>query len=351
MEDLSKKRLSNFKKTLKAASLDGYVAVSDVELCYFSGIDLSAGEAVFLITPAKAYCLTKEMIVPKMTPAKSFLKIEIAAGDMLSSAVEKSKTLGLKTLAFDPGLIDFQRGQMLTEQGFVTAPGLVAEQRIVKYPDEAAKIRKACRITHQAFNEVKAQIKTGMTEEDVRILMALALTKRGADSVPFNIVCFGENGADPHHTPSKTRKLKDDEAVLMDFGCFYEGYTSDMTRSWWHGQNEPEEYKQIWKIVDRARAAGVKHLRAGASCVGADRAARDVITQAGYGAYFIHTTGHGIGRAVHEKPFLGPKSIGVLEENCVVTVEPGIYLQGKWGVRLEDSFLVTKTGSVKLTKN
>lgn len=351
MEDLSKKRLSDFRKTLKNASLDGYITVDEVELRYFSGIELSAGEAVFFITPAKAYCITKEMIVPKMQPVKSFFKIQTAPADMLAGALEAADALGLKTVAFDPGLIDYQRGEMLAKRGCVSAAGLVAEQRMVKYKDEVEKIRKACRLTYQAFNEVKPQIKTGMTEEDVRVLMALALTKRGADSVPFNIVCFGENGADPHHTPSKTRKLKNNEPVLMDFGCFYEGYASDMTRSWWHGDNEPEEYKKIWKIVDRARTAGAKFLRAGASCAGADAAARDVIAQAGYGGLFIHSTGHGVGRVVHDRPLLGPRSVAVLEEGCVVTVEPGIYLQNKWGIRLEDTFLVTKTGCVKLTKN
>lgn len=339
------------RRVLKDARLDGYVTVSVVEQRYLSGIELSSGEAVFLITPKQAYCITKKLIVSKMAPARNFLKTEdVPFGTMLAGALDKAKKLGLKRVAFDPEQVDYQTGEMLAKFGCVRADGLVGEMRKAKYPDEIAKLRKACKIAFDSFTEVKPNIKTGMTEEDVRILMAVAMHKRGADSVPFNIVCFGENTADAHHTPSKTRKLKKGEAVLMDFGCFYEGYTSDMTRSWWHGTPAPADYTKIWNIVDAARKAGVKTLRGGVRAGDIDKAARDVIEAAGYGKEFIHTTGHGIGLVVHDAPILRAGSAAVVPENAVVTVEPGIYFAGKWGIRLEDSFLVTKTGSKKLTQ-
>lgn len=349
--NLSAERMRLLRRVLKDARLEGYITVSVVEQRYLSGIDLSSGEAVFLITPKQAYCITKKLIVSKMAPARAFLKTEdVPFGTMLAGALTKAKKLGLKRVAFDPDQVDYQTGEMLAKARCVRAEGLVGEMRKAKYPDEIAKLRKACKIAFDAFTEVKPNIKTGMTEEDVRILMALALHKRGADSVPFNIVCFGENTADAHHTPSKTRKLKKGEAVLMDFGCFYEGYTSDMTRSWWHGTPAPAEYTKIWNIVDAARNAGVKALRGGVTAGEIDKAARDVIEAAGYGKEFIHTTGHGIGLIVHDAPILRAGSAAVVPENAVVTVEPGIYFAGKWGIRLEDSFLVTKTGSKKLTQ-
>lgn len=351
LQNLPAKRMQLLRRTLKDAHLDGYLTVSTVEQRYLSGIDLSDGEAVFLITPAKAYCVTKKLIVSKMTPARAFLKTEDAPfGTMLAGALEKIKKLGLKRVAFDPNLVDFMTGETLTKAGLVRADGLVSEMRKAKYPDEIARLRKACKIAWESFAEVQPKIKTGMTEEDVRVLMAVAMHKRGADSIPFNIVCFGENTADAHHTPSKTRKLKKGEAVLMDFGCFYEGYTSDMTRSWWHGTPAPAEYTQIWNIVDKARRAGVKALRPGVTAGAIDKAARDVIEAAGYGKEFIHTTGHGIGLIVHDAPILRSGSAAEIPENAVVTVEPGIYFAGKWGIRLEDSFLVTKTGAKKLTQ-
>ena len=349
--NLSAKRMRDFCRVLQAAGVDGYITVSPVEQRYLAGIELSGGEAVFVVTPKRAYCITKKLIVSKMASVRSFLKTEdVPFGTMLDGAVKKVKQLGLKRVVFDPEQVDFLTGQALVRAGFARAEGLLGEMRKRKYSDEVAKLRKACKIAWESFAEVKPKIKTGITEEAVRILMAEAMIRRGADSVPFNIVCFGENTADAHHMPSKTRKLKANEAVLMDFGCFYEGYTSDMTRSWWHGTHEPALYSQIWNLVDKARRAGVKVLRAGVSAGNVDKAARDVIESAGYGKEFFHTTGHGIGLVVHDAPILRSGSPVTLPENAVVTVEPGVYFTGKWGIRLEDSFLVTQTGSKKLTQ-
>lgn len=342
--------MADLRRLLKDGAVGGYLTVCPLEQRYLSGVELSAGEAVFLITPKKAYCITKKLIVSKMAPAKKFLQtVDVPYGSMLNGALAKIKELGIKPVVFDPALTDYATGALLLKAGLSRADGLVQEMRRQKYADEVAKLRKACQIAKDAFAEVKPQIKTGMTEEDVRILMALAMLKRGADSIPFNIVCFGENTADCHHTPSKTRKLKKNEAVLMDFGCFYEGYTSDITRSWWHGDKEPAEYTRIWNIVEAARRAGVKTLRPGVQAGEVDAAARQLITKAGYGKEFFHTVGHGIGLEEHDAPILRAGATDVLEENYVVTVEPGIYFTHKWGIRLEDSLLITKTGSKKLT--
>ena len=342
-------RVQDFKRVLKLASLDGYLLLTTLEQRYFSGLALNEGEAVFLITAKHGlHCFTKEMIATK-TKTVAGLSTHVVTGDYLASALDFAVQKGLKNIAFDPACVDFHTGTKLQKANLCHAEGLVKELRQVKYADEQALLRKSCQIASQAFKEVKSQIKTGMTEEDVRILLALAMTKRGADSVAFNIVCFGENTADAHHTPSKTRKLKEGEAVLIDFGCFYEGYCSDITRSWWHGKNEPAEYARIWKIVEKARRAGIKALFDGAPAAAADAASRQVIADAGYAENFYHATGHAIGLEVHEVPFLRPSSTDILAEGMVVTVEPGIYFENKWGIRLEDSFLVTKTGSKKLT--
>lgn len=351
IKDLSNQRMQALRRTLKQAGLGGYITVSRLEQRYLSGIDLSDGEAVFLITPVQAYCITKKLIVAKMAPAGKFLKtIDVPFGGMVDGALALIKKKNMKRVAFDPAQVGFETGELFVKNKLVRTCSLVGDMRMQKYPDEVARLKKACQIAAAAFEEVQPQIKTGMTEEDVRILMDVAMTKRGAESIPFNIVCFGENTADAHHTPSKTRKLKKSEAVLMDFGCFYEGYTSDMTRSWWHGGKAPALYTQIWNIVDSARSAGVKALRCGVRAGDIDKASRTVIEQAGYGKEFFHTTGHGIGLEEHDRPILRAGAPDELEENFVVTVEPGIYFEGRWGIRLEDSFLVTKTGSKKLTQ-
>ena len=351
MKNLAQTRMQDLRRTLKQAGLDGYITTARLEQRYLSGIDLSDGEAVFVITPTQAYCVTKKLIVSKMAPAQKFMKtVDVPFGGMVDGALELIAAKKLKRVAFDPAQVGFETGELFLKHNLVRTCSLVGDMRMQKYADELTNLKKACQIASEAFAEVKPQIKTGMTEEEVRVLMALAMIKRGANSIPFNIVCFGENTADAHHMPSKTRKLKKGEAVLMDFGCFYEGYTSDMTRSWWHGGKAPAAYTKIWNIVDDAHQAGVKALRAGVSAGDIDKASRQVIENAGYGKEFFHTTGHGIGLQEHDRPILRAGAPDILEENFVVTVEPGIYFDGRWGIRLEDSYLVTKTGSKKLTK-
>ena len=351
-KSLVSQRMLALRRTLKQAGLDGYITTARLEQRYLSGVELSDEEAVFLVTPSRAYCVTKKLIVAKMAPAKEFLQIiDVPYGGMVQGALELIKQKKLKRVAFDPAQVGFETGELFLKHKLVRTCSLVGDMRMQKYPDEVSRLKKACQIAAAAFDEVKPQIKTGMSEEEVRILMALAMTKRGAESIPFNIVCFGKNTADAHHTACKTRKLKKNEAVLMDFGCFYEGYTSDMTRSWWHGDKEPALYTKIWQIVDRAHRAGVRALKRGATAGDIDAAARQVIEQAGYGKEFFHTTGHGIGLQEHDRPILRAGAPDVLAENFVVTVEPGIYFDGRWGIRLEDSYLLTKKGPQKITKH
>ncbi len=350
--DLSQKRLQDFKRLLKRAALDAYFTADPMEMRYLSGVELSYGEAVLLVSAKKSWFFTRTMIVPKMSHAARFIHVQDVKTESLSSAaLETARAQGCASIGFAEDKVNFVLGQQLAKAGGVCAGALLDEMRLVKYPDEIAKIKTACRIASEAFKEVKPQIKTGITEHAVAALLAGAMLRRGAENIPFNIVCFGANTADAHHTASKTRKLKNNEAVLMDFGCLYEGYASDMTRSWWHGDKIPAEYEQIWNITHAAYRACAKSLKAGLSCREADASARRVIEKAGYGKEFFHSTGHGVGLQVHDGPFLSPRSVQVLEADSPVTVEPGIYFAGKWGVRLEDTFLVTKDGSKKLTKN
>lgn len=344
-------QVKDFQHMLKEAGLDGYISLGCLEVSYFMGL-MNSGceEAILLITPRQVYAITKQLMVAKLQQI-GHLKIVVAPGDMLSCALDLAVQKKLTRLAFNPSAADFVRGEKLAQAGLNRLEGCVEELRKSKYPYEQAILKKSCHIAAEAFNEVKPKIKTGMTEKDVATLLALAMMKRGADSIPFNIVCFGENCADCHHLPSEKRRLKKNDAVLLDFGCFYQGYCSDMTRSWWHGDKEPAEYRKIWHLVQMAKDAAVSRLRAGLPVGDVDKAARSIIEDAGYGEYFIHTTGHGVGLEVHEAPIARKNAAGELEENSTLTVEPGIYLPGKFGVRLEDSYLITKTGSKNLTKN
>ena len=270
--------------------------------------------------------------------------------NLLAEVLDFARKKKLLHLAFCPKEVNFELGEKMVAAGFHRFEDGVRELRKTKYADELACLSKACQIAAEAFEEVKPQIKTGMSEVDVKDLIAVAMVKRGANAVPFNIVCFGENAYDCHHVPDAKRKLKKNDSVLMDFGCFYKGYCSDMTRSWWHGDKEPAEYNKIWHLVAMAKEAAVARLKAGLPLAEVDKAARDIIEDAMYGKYFFHTTGHAIGLEVHEAPIERANAVGQLEENMVLTVEPGIYLPGKFGVRLEDSYWITQKGCKNLTQ-
>lgn len=187
-------------------------------------------------------------------------------------------------------------------------------------------------MTH-GFNSLKA----GMTELELTGIIADFYKAHGAEP-EFTIVCFGANGAFPHHAPGQTT-LKPGDAVLIDTGCRIHGYPSDMTRVGFFG-SAPEGYGQIHSILERAVEAAVAAAKPGVVAKDVDKAARDVITAAGYGPNFLHRTGHGLGIDVHETPYITATSESVLDEGMVFSIEPGIYLQGKFGVRLEEIVII-----------
>ena len=338
------------RRLIVREKLDGYVTLSVMEQRYLANVDLMPGEAVFLVTARQTYCVTKKMLVSKIEAADKSIKIyEAQLGGILDAALKLAQAKNLKRWVFDGTQVSFEEGEKLLRAGATRRDGLLLPLRVRKDADETAKIKRACQIASDAFEAVKPKIKAGIGEDELRALLSAEMVRRGANSIAFNIVCFGENTADVHHQPVASRKLKNNEAVLMDFGCFYQGYVSDMTRSWWYGKKVPAEYTKIWNMVDKARKQAIKVLKAGVAAGEVDKAARDIIAAGGYGEAFCHTTGHGVGLCVHEAPILRKDSTEIVPENAAVTVEPGIYLTGKFGVRLEDTFLVTKTGRKKLT--
>ena len=342
-------KITLLRKLIKKNGLDGFLVTDNLDQFYLGGFYFYPHEAVFLVTSKDIFCWTRELYLTDVAVRAPFMTVS-ADEDRLNAAVKQAKKCGLKKVGFDAAKEGYAAGRLLAKNGFVECPSLISQLREVKDEGEVKIIRDACRIAYNAYEYVKPLIKTGMTELDVAAELEKYMRTHGATTTSFyTIVGFGEDCANPHHVTG-LRKLKAEDCILMDFGCVYNGYCSDITRSWWHGKKEPAEYTKIWNIVDQARKAGVKALRAGVSAGAVDAAARDVIEKAGYGKEFFHTTGHGIGLQEHDRPILRAGAPDVLEENYVVTVEPGIYFDGRWGIRLEDSFLVTQKGSKKLTQ-
>lgn len=224
-----------------------------------------------------------------------------------------------------------------------TAGGLVEEMRVVKEPVEIEAIKKSLRITEAALRHVWNRLEPGAVERDTAWEIERFIRESGAEAISFPpITASGPNGALPHAVPSG-RKIQKGDLVVLDLGARLNHYCSDMTRTWAAGEPSPE-LKKIYRVVREAQRAAISEIRAGRDSAEIDEAARRIIRDAGYGEYFGHGLGHGVGLAVHEKPSLRKKNGVLIEENMVFTVEPGIYLPGVGGVRLENMVRVTREG-------
>jgi Xaa-Pro dipeptidase len=231
---------------------------------------------------------------------------------------------------------------------FVGGESLLSRLRILKDQEEIAAMRRAAVINEDCFHQVEAQVRPGVTEEELAaIWQKAALDAAGGELPEAPIVASGLNGASPHAWAT-SRGLEEGELVTVDGVLRVEGYYSDITRTYAVGEVE-EELERIYSIVQESNAAGQVVARPGIEAQEVDRAARRVIEGAGYGEYFIHRTGHGLGLEIHEPPFMVEGSALILEPGMTFTVEPGIYVPGRGGVRIEDDVLVTEGGSETLT--
>lgn len=231
------------------------------------------------------------------------------------------------------------------EADYPDASDVLASLRLRKDQDEIEAMRRAVKIAQNALEATIPLIKIGMTEKELSSELVVQLLKQGSEpEMPFApIVSGGPNAANPHASPSD-RRLQAGDLLVVDWGATYDGYISDLTRTFAVGEVE-EEYQKIHKIVQEANAAGHAAAKPGVPCAAVDQAARAVIEQSGYGQYFTHRTGHGIGMEGHEEPYMRGDNMQLLEPGMAFTVEPGIYLPGRNGVRIEDNVVITETGA------
>ncbi len=219
------------------------------------------------------------------------------------------------------------------------------ENGIVKNKEEISLMVRAAQIIDDTYDAVLDTIKEGDSEIDVAKFIEEFVLMQGASGLSFDtIVAFGKGGAEPHHVPTD-QKLEKGMLVTIDMGAVYQGYCSDFTRTFAFGEISDKQ-KQIYDIVYQSQKLGVKATKVGIGGEALDKVCRDYIEQNGFGQYFIHTTGHGVGKVVHESPRIGKNSVDVLEENMVITIEPGIYIADEMGVRIEDMVIVGQDGPV-----
>lgn len=221
---------------------------------------------------------------------------------------------------------------------------------IAKKPEELLKIMKASAMGDTCFTHMLEFIKEGMTELQIAEEIQKTLEKLGTKGLAFPTICVsGVNTTLPHGEPGD-RKIQAGDFLTMDFGAMVDGYCGDMTRTVGIGYVTPEQAK-VYDVVLEAQLAGLAACKAGVKCFDVDQAARNVINAAGYEGYFVHGTGHGVGTQVHEEPYLNTKSESVLEADMPVTIEPGIYIPDKFGVRIEDLAIITEFGIINTVKS
>jgi Xaa-Pro aminopeptidase len=262
------------------------------------------------------------------------------------------RSMGVRRLGFEASALNFESYQrlkgLLPRVSLVPLSEPIAGLRARKEPDEIEKIRKAVQIASQSFQDMLSRVKAGVKEKTLGDFLEIRMRRRGGEACAFpTIVASGARGALPHGKASD-KNLVRKEMVVIDFGVRDQGYHSDETKTLILGRPDPSQ-KKIYDLVRRAQERAMKAVRPGASVRRIDAAARDVISRAGYGKFFGHGTGHGIGLAVHEPPAISPRGSGAVEEGMVFSIEPGIYLPGWGGVRLEDLVLVTDRGCEVLT--
>lgn len=236
---------------------------------------------------------------------------------------------------------------LLPKASFVAGSTVTGPMRIVKRPEEIENLREVNRFNDAAFTEFVTEPMAGKTERQLYDRLASLMKKHGQESVAFANPYSGPNSSSPHHIPGD-RVVQEGDAIFFDFGGRYKGYYSDTTRAMVVGRM-PDEYEKVYSIVLEAQQAAIDAITPGVPIGDVDRAACQYITEAGYGDYFPHRVGHGIGLDEHEAPSVTSANRELLKEGMTFSVEPGIYFPGRWGIRIEDTLLVTATGGERLS--
>ncbi len=299
---------------------------------------LVAGDGRAVLATDSRYALAAQRDCPDV----EILTTRQAEGEL----ADRASAMGVRRLAFEAHEMTVARHAALVHAG---APSLlplgqaVEDLRVVKDESELALLARACAITGEAFDAVAPRIRPGMTERELAVAIERAMVDAGAEQPAFaTIVASGPNGAIPHHTPGG-RALAPGDLITIDCGARYGGYHADMTRTVALG--EPAAWQQeIYAVAAKAQQAAITVAVPGAAIAEVDAAARDLIAAAGYGEYFTHGLGHGVGLEIHEAPMLARSKPGTLTDRVPLTVEPGIYLPGRGGVRVEDT-LVVRSGA------
>ena len=341
--------LSRFQDALRVANAEAAIISSEINQRYLSDFKFSDGYIV--VTPDEAFLLTDSRYIEAAKKACPDFSVILAAGGMLNALRHFVSDKGFSEVAIEEASLSCADLKRFTESFSVVeikfgASEILKELRSVKSKKELARIAEAQKITDAAFCHILNYVSPVRTEREVALELEFFMRKNGAEGVAFETIAVsGKASSLPHGVPSD-EKLRQG-FLTMDFGAMVDGYCSDMTRTVVIGRAD-EKMKLIYNTVLTAQLAALDMIRGGILCRDADEAARSVIRNAGFGENFGHSLGHGVGMFIHEFPSLSPRadSSSRLKAGNVVTVEPGIYVEGKYGCRIEDMSAIQEDGSV-----
>ncbi len=344
-------RLEKLREAIRSRRLDGLLVAGKANIRYLSGF--TGNDAWALVTPARAFLITdfryREQAAEELSAG---FKLKESKGGLVKTALSLSQRLRLQRVGFEKRHLSFELYEGLKEgwkgKRLVPAGPLVEKSRLVKEAGEIERLRQAALLTDWVLERTFPSLKAGMTELDAANSIVSLIGKTGGKEAFEPIVAFGPHSSRPHAVPSR-KTLEKGSIVLIDMGVKSGGYNSDITRTFAFTEFPPR-FKKIYGLVLEAQKRALEAVKPGVKASSIDRRARAYLREKGFGRFFGHSLGHGVGLEVHEGPTLRAGSGTVLQEGMVFTVEPALYLPGWGGVRIEDTVLVTSDGCEELTR-
>lgn len=346
-----KKRIQKLREAMNQKGIDGVLLIGDHNRNYLSGF--TGNESFSVITADKTFFITDSRFTEQaQQQVKDYEVLEysknISFADFLADLVNKNN---VKKLGFEENIVSYSDYSLYKSKlncELVPMEGIIEKIRLIKDEQEVELIKKAAEIADKAFEHMVKFIKPGMTEREVGLELEFYMKKLGAEALSFpSIVASGVRSSLPHGEATD-KVINKGEFLTLDFGCVYEGYCSDMTRTVVIGK-PTEKMLEIYNTVLEAEELALKAFKPGIPAIEVDAVARNYIAEKGYGQYFGHSLGHGVGREVHESPIVGYRNTTKLEAGMILTDEPGIYIPGLGGVRIEDLLIVTEEGGKVLS--
>ena len=325
---------------------NAFLTKDDLTGKYLIGSTLDEGYLIVaktntLLVDARYFAQSKENLKDAGVSVKLYKTIEDVKEFLLS--------LGTENLYLDFSKTTVKEFNQYKEFGFnlLDAEKILCEKRAVKTKSQIELIKKACDIAEKAYYSAIKNVKIGISETELKEKIEQKIIEFGGEGSSFDIiVAFNENGAVPHHKTGQT-KLKENSSILVDMGAIYNGYMSDITRMAYFGKPS-EKFLRVYKEVLKANERAIENIKCGIATDVADGFARESLKKANLDNYFTHSLGHGIGLEIHEYPLLSPRKQDILKENMVFTIEPGVYLDNEFGIRIEDTVLLTNSGVERL---